>query len=237
MKHVLVLGGHPIEYELTRKRVKNINIRVRADGTVGVSAPHRVTDQEVETILVSRGDFILGALEKFSALAQQGSREPAYDQGEAVCLLGRKYPIRLQEGKKNRAELAGDEILLQLRNPSSGELRKKTMEDFYKAQCLAVTTELCRGIHPHLEPLGVPFPEIKVRSMTSRWGSCKPSDKRVTFAWQLVKAPVECVEYVVWHELIHFLHLNHSPAFYGCLEQFVPDWKARRQRLNSGPWP
>ena len=70
MKHVLVLGGHPIEYELTRKRVKNINIRVRADGTVGVSAPHRVTDQEVETILVSRGDFILGALEKFSALAQ-----------------------------------------------------------------------------------------------------------------------------------------------------------------------
>lgn len=237
MKHVLVLEGRSVEYTLTRKSVKNINIRVRADGMVGVSAPHRVTDQEVETILVSRGDFILGALEKFSALAQQGSREPIYDQGEAVWLLGRKYSIRLQEGKKNRAELAGDEILLQLRNPSSGELRKKTMEDFYKVQCLAVTTELCRGIHPRLEPLGVPFPEIRVRSMTSRWGSCKPSDKRVTFAWQLVKAPVECVEYVVWHELIHFLHLNHSSAFYGCLEQFVPDWKARRQRLNSGPWP
>lgn len=237
MKHVLVLGGRPIEYELTRKRVKNINIRVRADGTVGVSAPHRVTDQEVETILVSRGDFILGALEKFSALAQQGSGEPAYDQGEVVYFLGWKYPIRLQEGKKNRAELAGDEILLQLRNPSSGELRKKTMEDFYKEQCLAATTELCRRIHPYLEPLGVPFPEIKVRSMISRWGSCKPSDERVTFAWQLVKAPVECVEYVVWHELVHFLHMDHSPAFYGCLEQFVPDWKARRKRLNSGPWP
>lgn len=237
MKHVLVLGGRSVEYTLTRKSVKNINIRVRADGTVGVSAPYRVTDQEVETILVSRGDFILNALEKFAAQTRQGGGEPTYDQGELVCLLGGRYPIRLREGKKNQAELAGDEILLQLRNPSSGELRKKTMEDFYKAQCLAVTTELCRGIHPHLEPLGVPFPEIKVRSMISRWGSCKPSDKRVTFAWQLVKAPVECVEYVVWHELVHFLHMDHSPAFYGCLEQFVPDWKARRKRLNSGAWP
>ena len=233
MKHLLVLRGHQVEYALTRKPVKNINIRVRSDGTVGVSAPHRVTDQQVEEILVSRADFILGALEKFSALAQQGSREPTHAQGENIYFLGSQYTIQLQEGKKNQAELAGDRIVLRLRDPSDQDLRKKTMEAFYKEQCLAITTELCRQIHPRLEPLGVPAPEIKVRSMTSRWGSCKPSDKRVTFAWQLVKAPVACVEYVVWHELVHFLHLNHSPAFYGCLESFLPDWKARRGVLNS----
>lgn len=233
MNRVLDLGGRPVEYTLTRKSVKNINIRVRADGTVGVSAPHRVSDRAVEEILVRRGDFILNALEKFAAQTRQGGGEPTYDQGELVCLLGERYPIRLREGKKNRAELVGEEILLQLRAPADPALRKKTIEDFYREQCLAVTTGLCRRIHPRLEPLGVPFPEIKVRSMTSRWGSCKPSDRRVTFAWQLVRAPLPCVEYVVWHELVHFLHPNHSPAFYGCLEQFVPDWKARRKELNS----
>jgi predicted metal-dependent hydrolase len=54
--------------------------------------------------------------------------------------------------------------------------------------------------------MGVPVPEVKVRSMTSRWGSCKPSAKRVTFACQLMEAPLPCVEYVVWHELVHFIH-------------------------------
>ena len=69
--------------------------------------------------------------------------------------------------------------------------------------------------------------------MTSRWGSCKPSAKRVTFARQLIEAPLSCVEYVVWHEMVHFIHPNHSPDFYHILSSFLPDWKVRRALLNS----
>ena len=69
--------------------------------------------------------------------------------------------------------------------------------------------------------------------MTSRWGSCKPSAGRVTFARQLAEAPLPCVEYVVWHELTHFLHPDHSPAFYADLAAVLPDWKQRRQVLNA----
>jgi hypothetical protein len=84
-----------------------------------------------------------------------------------------------------------------------------------------------------MAPLGVPVPEIRVRSMTSRWGSCKPSAGRVTFARQLIEAPVSCVAYVVAHELVHFVHPNHSAAFYDCLARFCPDWKTQRAALNS----
>ncbi len=77
------------------------------------------------------------------------------------------------------------------------------------------------------------MPEIRVRSMTSRWGSCTPGARRVTFARQLVEAPLTCMEYVVFHELVHFLHPNHSRQFYACLEAFVPDWRERRQALND----
>ena len=77
------------------------------------------------------------------------------------------------------------------------------------------------------------MPEIRVRSMTSRWGSCSPAKGRVTFARQLMEAPFDCVAYVVCHELVHFVHPNHSKAFYACLAHIFPDWKAQRQRLNS----
>jgi predicted metal-dependent hydrolase len=55
----------------------------------------------------------------------------------------------------------------------------------------------------------------------------------VTFARQLIEAPLPCVEYVVWHEMVHFVHPNHSADFYRVLAAFLPDWKVRREQLNT----
>ena len=233
MKRTLELGKETIEYELTRKRVKNINIRVRADGTIGVSSPYGITNRQVEAVLLDRADFILGALEKFSALDARSSGERQYAQGERIWYLGKPYSVRLEKGPENHGTLRDGTLCLTLRDPEKESLRKQVAEDFYRRQCLTVTAELCRKFQPRMAHLGVPLPEIKVRSMTSRWGSCKPGDQRITFAWQLMEAPLECVEYVVWHELSHFVHLNHSRDFYACLSSFLPDWQSRRRMLNS----
>lgn len=233
MKKTLLPDGREVCWELTRKPVKNVNIRVRSDGSVGVSAPKWVSDRQVEEILQSRWAFLAKALDKFAALEVRAPGNPGYGQGEAVYLLGRRCQVDLRAGRNNQVSLEGERLCLTVTDPASEPLRKKTMEAYYKQLCLAVTTELCRRIQPSLAPLGVPEPVIQVRSMTSRWGSCKPSQKKVTFARQLAEAPAACVEYVVWHELVHFLHPNHSPAFYACLEQFLPDWRARREILNS----
>lgn len=233
MKGVLNLNGRRVPYELTYKKVKNVNIRVRADGTVSVSANRWVSQSQVENILTQRGEFILRALERFAALEQTAPRQMEYLPGDTLWLLGKPYVLAVRKGDGNRVESTGGGLLLTVKDPADQALRTKTVETFYKEQCLAVTTRLVREIQPTLQPLGVPLPEIKVRSMTSRWGSCKPTAGRVTFARQLVEAPLPCVEYVVWHELVHFVHPNHSPAFYGVLSSFLPDWKARRERLNS----
>lgn len=229
----LVLYGRRVPYELTYKKVKHVNIRVRADGTVAVSANRWVSQTQVEAILTGKADFILKALERFSALEQMVPSEMTYQSGDTLWFLGKPYPLEVRKGTQNKGEWTQKGFLLTVKDPGDEALRTRTVEGFYKDQCLAVTTRLVRQIQPVLQTLGVPMPEIKVRSMTSRWGSCKPSACRVTFARQLIEAPLPCVEYVVWHELVHFVHPNHSADFYGVLESFLPDWKARRELLNS----
>ena len=236
MKAVIQLQGRTIPYELTRKPVKNINIRVRADGTVGVSAGPQVPQEELEAILRQKETFLLGALDRFASRPRRP--DPGdYESGSVVYLLGQPHKVVVAKGEKNLAFREGETIRLVVADPNNASVRVKTMASFLKGYCLEVTEALCRQVQPAMAPLGVPQPQIRVRSMTSRWGSCKPAAGEITFARQLIQAPMDCVEYVVCHELVHFVHPNHSKAFYDCLATFLPDWKQRRARLNfPGDW-
>ena len=91
-----------------------------------------------------------------------------------VYLLGKPYPLRLQPGPKVEVRQAPSHLLLTLPDPEDPQRRVRAMEAFLKQTCLTVTTQLCRQYQPQLAPFGVPMPEIRVRSMTSRWGSCSP---------------------------------------------------------------
>lgn len=233
MKRTLLLEGRAIPYELTQKPVKNINIRVHADGSVRVSAGPWVSPEAVDAVLRQRSAFLLRALDQFAAQAPLRPKPHTYSPGEMVYLLGKPYPLRLQPGPKVEVWQTPSHLLLTLPDPEDSQRRVRAMEAFLKQTCLTVTTQLCRQYQPQLAPFGVPMPEIRVRSMTSRWGSCSPAKGQVTFARQLVEAPFDCVAYVVCHELVHFVHPNHSKAFYACLAHIFPDWKAQRQRLNS----
>lgn len=233
MRRSIQLGDRTVVYELTRKPVKNVNIRVRADGSVGVSAGRWVTVAQIEEILQGRAAFLLRALETFAAMEDKRPKHTDYADGSIVYLLGQPHRVVLSQAEKNGVRREGEVLHLSLKEPDNIPLRVRTMESFLKAQCLEAATAFCQVWQPKMAPLGIPFPQIRVRSMTSRWGTCKPTAGQVTFARQLVEAPPDCMEYVVCHELVHFLHPNHSQAFYACLEGFLPDWRARRERLNS----
>ncbi len=84
---------------------------------------------------------------------------------------------------------------------------------------------------PKFEKQGTPRPDIQIRKMKSRWGSLSAKG-RLTLNTDLVRAPKECIDYVVTHELCHLKHHNHSPAFYELLEKSMPDWKKRKHKLE-----
>ena len=92
---------------------------------------------------------------------------------------------------------------------------------------------LCEKAYPYYEKYGIKYPIVKFRKMKTRWGSCHTQKNILTFNTQLIYAPIECVEYVVWHEFTHFLQANHSQKYYEELEKVYPRWRTSRKKLKE----
>ena len=183
-------GGKKIKYILERKQVKNINLRVRPDGIVKVSAGPRVDASQIDDFVLSKAELILKALERFKVMAD----------------AERQFQVELSKAK------AGEESLL---------------------ADVAIFTEILAEVYPAFIPYGVKKPTVRIRTMKSCWGSCLVNKGIITLNRKLLMKPRECIEYVVVHELCHFIHPNHSKEFYSFMEQFMPDWKERKGRLNG----
>ena len=226
MKRTIVLDGRTIAYTLERKRVKNVNLRVRG-GEVFVSAARWVPLAVIEGFLRSRADFILGALAR-----AERSPSLSFADGAALPYLGRSVTLVLSRASKASVRLEGDRLVAALRSPEDPEAVRRAVERWYRAESERLCRAYCDRLCPRYAALGVPRPEIRMRAMRSLWGNCRPKSGVVTFNARLAAVPEDCVEYVVAHELTHFLHADHSAAFYAALGAVIPDWKARRAALR-----
>jgi predicted metal-dependent hydrolase len=91
---------------------------------------------------------------------------------------------------------------------------------------------MCAEIYPLFEKV-TPMPELRLRLMRARWGSCAPKKAVLTFNTNLAFYPTPCIEYVVMHEFAHFIQPDHSPAYHALMTTLMPDWKARKAKLNA----
>lgn len=225
MKKTIILNGKALEYELTRKSVKNINLRIRPDGSVAVSASKLVPLAVIENFIQANSDRIISAVEK------RGDKDTfSFKNGEKIAILGKERAVFISKGQKNSVELADDNIIVTATENADA---KRIFESYLKQLCLDTVTPICREVYPYFQKYGIAFPQIKVKQMVSRWGSCHPAKGIVTFSSYLMYAPIRCAKYVVLHEFTHFLHANHSKDFYRELEKTAPDWKACKQILNQ----
>jgi predicted metal-dependent hydrolase len=238
MKRNVRLGDRNIEYELTIKKVKNINLRIKADGSIWVSANKNVPIPIIENFILSKRDFILSALERFSKQDIRPIKAREYFDGETVRILGKEYVLRIDEGKINKVLPFFDDgyVKLTVKDINNAELCQKTFEKWQRELCRGLVTELCRKTYDNnsvFAKKGIPFPALHFKTMKTRWGSCNSSGGSLNFNYLLISAPMECIEYVVMHEFTHFLHPNHSRDFYNALAGFMPDWKERKAILNG----
>ena len=221
MQKQIELLGRQLEYELQRKKVKNINLRIKPEG-VFVSAPRAVPQRLIDAFLISRAEFILGALERLS------SRTTAdYSDGGKFSLLGKDYVLKLDHAEKNSVHIVDNCIIVKMKDDAF--LRKaldKLLRDVAEQTVPALCQNLCRQ-------MGREMPTIKYRAMKSRWGSCTPKKNQICINTRLMSAPVECVEFVIAHELCHFLRADHSSKFYEELDKLLPSWRQRKKLLTA----
>ena len=232
MIQTIELAGRTVEYDLQRKKVKNINLRIKSDGTVHVSASSRVPLKAIESFLQANGSYILRAIDKFAARRDK-SDSLEYKDGEYLTVLGYRVPLRIARGNKNLAEMTSDGIFLTVKDTESIETKQKAINLFIYDICRRSVCELCEKIYPEFADKVTSYPTVKFRRMHTKWGICRPTRNEITFSYMLSAAPVECIEYVIYHELCHFLHPNHSREFYACLSEHLPDWKERKTKLDG----
>ena len=214
-----------IEYELTRKRVKNLNLRIRADGSICVSAPYFTPQWYIDRFVLSNGDKILAALER------RRKKAPLPENG--IYLAGQLFPISTVQGAKNQAYFSDGQLVIMLRDTGDAESREKVLQKFIRQLAISRVETSIERIYPIFSAMGVKMPEVKYRAMKSRWGSCRYEKGSLSFNTALAHVPEACVDYVVMHEFCHFIHPNHSPAFHAQMTRLMPDWKERKKTLEK----
>ena len=233
MTKTINLNGRTVSYELEIKNVKNINLRIKPDQTIYISANSTIPQQIIDELLVSKSAYILRALDHYEEVAKYAPKPKQYVDGESFRILGHEYRLQVRKHSKNSVRFDGSYIILSVRDTDNFDLKQRVMNRWLKQKCVETVQSVCEAVYPKFQKYGVSFPEIKYRNMISRWGSCQPKRGVLTFNLSLVEEPVACIEYVVVHEFVHFLQPNHSKKFYQQLSVFMPDWSQRKHLLEK----
>ena len=229
----VLYGETPISYVLTRKRVRNLNLRIRRDGSVAVSAPALVSLAQIDTFVLSKAPMILAAQARISVQADQAPGPRTYRSGEQYPYLGGLLTLEIRPGRQDSAKRQGDRLAVTQKQPEDTARRARLVEGALNELAHEALSLALEQTYPPFEKMGIPMPELRIRRMKSRWGSCFYTRGIVTLNRQLLAAPMRSIQYVAAHELCHFLVPNHSRDFYALLSSVFPDWKTQREFLNA----
>lgn len=235
LREIIVEEGI-IQFELYYKRIKNLNLRVRRDGSVMVSAPMGLPQKHIDHFVASRAERILTTRDQMIDAHKKEHQErlPELNQLDQIHLLGVMKTIILCKGKR-RVEEQKDRILIFLPNINEVGARQKVFLKWRKEQEELWLSRIFLSVYDHYfydTPEQMPLPKLVLREMTSRWGSCRPFQGVITLNRKLIEYPVEAIEYVVLHEFVHYLEMNHSSRFYEQVALRMPDYKKRKSLLK-----
>ena len=241
--------GAPIPVIVTKKRVKNFNLRVTSGGEVHASAPLGASRERIEAFVQRNSVWII------DRLAQREQRQTTTDEPlgprSIISLWGK--PITVQDALDHSFEspaprpkqatfasfMGADEPnehpqalrRTNLDGLSPEELQTR-VDQLYASE---VTAALRDMVHAYEIAMGATVTRVSVRSMKTRWGSCTPKTATIRIARELAAYPVECLDMVVAHELVHLLEPSHNQRFHALLDTYCPNNRALSQRLKRPP--
>ena len=209
-------------------RRKTLTITVERDRSVVVKAPEGTSPEKIHQLVNSRRQWLYEKInhpQKYQAPLHPPGKELV--NGESLLYLGRSHRLELVDTVSD-IQLEGDRFLVP--GHLAGQ-QGQVFQSWYIQQAKAV---ILPRVSLYAERLGVTVNQAKITNSKYRWGSCTPNDN-VTFNWRLIKAPMFVIDYVVVHELAHFLEPNHTRRFWGIIRsQLATMDKAKRWLKDNG---
>ena len=214
-----------INVQIIRKKVKNISIKIKNDGSVSLTAPF-ITDMEyINNILLANQDKIINKITSFK-------KKPIIIEtivnGCQIYYLGRCYELKVINSDKFECCINGEFFELYVQDLNNQSEILFFLNNWYICQAKVIYNRL---IDKYKHYIKKDIKKLVIKKMQTRWGSCNIKTSVINLNLNLILYPIEAIEYVVLHELTHLIHYYHDKYFYSFIEQIMPDWKSRKSLL------
>lgn len=220
-----------VEIDVTFKEIKNLHLSVHPPhGHVTIASPNFYDLEKVKVYAATKLGWIKKEQRKF--LEQKREEPRLYINQESHNFLGTRYLLKLIKASKNKVQVEGKYLVIYSKNSNDKASLEKQLYSFYRKE---LRKRLMVMIEQYSNQMNIEIPSFKIRYMKTKWGSCATNNQRVWFNIELAKKPLECIEYVVVHELVHLLERHHNKRFILLMDQYYPSWRTQKKLLNELP--
>lgn len=222
---------HNIVIDVVRKDIKNLHLSVYPpSGRVKIATPTKVDDEAVRLFAISKMSWIKKNQAKY--INQQRQPERKYVSGESHYFRGQRYLLNVitHTGYPKIAIRNKKFIDLYVKADYTQEQRENIMTNWYRKNLKEQIPSL---IEKWQKIIGVEGVQWEVKKMKTKWGTCNREAKRIWLNLELAKKPEHCLEYIIVHEMVHFLERNHTERFVAYMDKFMPQWISIKDELNS----
>ena len=232
-QHNLIYGDESVLYDVVTndELIDKIRIHVRSDGSVQIEKPCDIDADKFHNAVAKRARWIVKHRDEI-AIRKKHATPKEYVSGETFFYLGRRHQLKVIEtsGEPSRVRLFRGKIEVFLPVADHTAVKRR-LSSWYRSRALAYFQQrlasICKDV-PWIDKI----PEIRLLKMQKQWGNCSKSGL-LTLNPALIRAPRECVDYVIKHELCHIAEHNHSPRFYRHLERLVPQWAEQEMLIDN----
>lgn len=230
MPAMLDLGGLGVEVQ--RKAIKHLHLAVYPPaGAVRISAPLWMSDERIRLFAIGKLAWIKKQRQKIQTQERESPRE--FLNQETHFVWGNPYLLRIKmHDAAPRVSLEHSTLVLQARQGSTPQKMQEILDAWYRQ--ILREAALPRMAYWQ-QKLALPEIALRVRHMKTRWGTCTPARRSILLNTELAKKPPECLEYLIVHELMHFLEPNHGLGFAALMDTHFPKWRTMKKRLNRLP--
>ena len=214
-----------MEYTVTKKKIKNFIIRIYPDLRIAVSVPLHATNKDIENFIQSKKEWIETTLKKIK-IAKENKNNL---KENIIKILGKEIEKKIIESDLERIRLTDTSIYIYLKNINNAEIEKKLFEwEFEELKNI-----LEENLEKYTKLLNTNINYYQIKKLSSAWGIYHKKENYISFNFDLIEKDIECIEYVVLHELCHIFYMNHQKNFWTLLEKYMPDYKIRRKKLKT----
>ena len=213
-----------MEYTVTKKKIKNFIIRIYPDLRIAVSVPLHASNKDIENFISSKKEWIEVTLKKLKLINNKNNLKE-----NTIKILGKEIEKKIIESDLERIRLTDTSIYIYSKNINEIEIEKKLLE--WKLEKLKTFLEEYLEKYTKLLNRNIDYYQIK--KLSSAWGIYHKKENYISFNSDLIEKDIECIEYVVLHELCHIFYMNHQKDFWALVEKYMPDYKVRRKNLKT----